>query len=71
MGLEEGVVVSYLVGVEGSEGVGGKGLAWCLAFLNEPRPDPRDPRVYGFAPLAAGSQPHSHYGEEPPRSQKA
>ena len=69
MGFEEEVVVSYLVGVEGSEGVGGLGLAWHPLWPAGSQPNPLYPRVAGCAPLAVGIQHHSHSSEGPLRSQ--
>ena len=63
VGFEEGVVVSYLVGVEGSVGVGGLGLAWHPLWPAKSQPDPLYPQVAGYAPLAVGTQHHSHSGE--------
>ena len=68
--FEEVVVVSYLVGVVESGGVGELGLAWHPLWPAESQPDPLYPQVAGCAPLAVGNQHHSHSSEGPPRTQK-
>ena len=65
------MVVSYLVGVEGSVGVGESGLAWHPLWPVGSQPDSLYPRVAGCAPLAVGTQHHTQLGEEPSGSQSA